>query len=57
MCTSGTEANMKALRISRAISKKKKIVMVSGSWHGSVDELLYISKDKRCNKKKKFSKG
>ena len=31
MCASGTEANMKALRISRAISKKKKIVMVSGS--------------------------
>lgn len=57
MCTSGTEANMKALRISRAISKKKKIVMVSGSWHGSVDELLYISKDKRCNKKKKLSNG
>ena len=40
-CNSGTEAIIKALRIARAISKKKIIVNVAGSWHGSVDQLLY----------------
>ena len=41
-CNSGTEAVSKALRISRAINYKKKyIVSVSGSWHGSVDQLLF----------------
>ncbi len=40
-CVSGTEANMKVLRIVRAISNKSKIAMLHGSWHGSVDELLY----------------
>lgn len=38
---SGTEAVFKALRIARAISKKDLIISVTGSWHGSVDELLY----------------
>jgi len=40
-CNSGTEAVIKSLRISRAINTKKKVVSVSGSWHGSVDQLLY----------------
>ena len=40
-CNSGTEAVIKSLRISRAINKKKFIVSVSGSWHGSVDQLLF----------------
>lgn len=40
-CNSGTEAVIKSLRISRALNKKKKIVSVTGSWHGSVDQLLY----------------
>ena len=40
-CNSGTEAVTKALRIARAISKKKKIGYVIGGWHGSVDALLY----------------
>ncbi len=39
-CNSGTEAVYKALRIARAITKKEKIVSVTGSWHGSVDKLL-----------------
>ena len=40
-CNSGTEAVSKALRICRAINGKKKyIVSVSGSWHGSVDRWL-----------------
>ncbi|MDB9980047.1 aminotransferase class III-fold pyridoxal phosphate-dependent enzyme [Candidatus Pelagibacter sp.] len=40
-CNSGTEAVSKSLRISRAINKKKYIVSVAGSWHGSVDQLLF----------------
>jgi glutamate-1-semialdehyde 2,1-aminomutase len=48
-CVSGTEANMKVLRIARAISNKKKIAMVHGSWHGSVDELLYSVNQKYQN--------
>lgn len=40
-CNSGTEAVTKSLRVCRAISKKKLIVSVSGSWHGSVDNLLF----------------
>ena len=57
MCATGTESNMKALRIARAITKKNKIAMVSGSWHGSVDELLYSGKDSKCKKKKLLSNG
>ncbi len=45
-CNSGTEAIIKSLRISRAINKKKKIVLVSGGWHGSVDQLLFKSNKK-----------
>ncbi len=41
-CNTGTEAITKSLRICRAISKKKLIISVSGSWHGSVDNLLFI---------------
>ena len=43
-CNTGTEAVIKSLRISRAISDKKVIANVSGSWHGSVDQLLYMPK-------------
>ncbi len=45
-CNSGTEAVTKALRISRAINKKEYIVSVVGSWHGSVDSLLFQPGDK-----------
>jgi glutamate-1-semialdehyde 2,1-aminomutase len=31
---SGSEANIRALRIARAITGKNKIVKVNGSWHG-----------------------
>ena len=34
-CNSGTEAIFKTLRIARTVSKKEKIVSVTGSWHGS----------------------
>ncbi|WP_026906947.1 hybrid non-ribosomal peptide synthetase/type I polyketide synthase [Paucisalibacillus globulus] len=37
---SGTEANMVAVRIARAITGKKKIVVFAGSYHGTYDGLL-----------------
>ena len=40
-CNSGTEAITKALRISFSISKKSMIIATTGSWHGSVDNLLF----------------
>jgi|TARA_B110000459_G_scaffold186271_1_gene217642 glutamate-1-semialdehyde 2,1-aminomutase len=40
-CNSGTEAVTKALRISRTLNVKECIVSVVGSWHGSVDSLLF----------------
>lgn len=40
-CNSGTEAVTKSLRIIRAITKKELIISVTGSWHGSVDKLLF----------------
>lgn len=49
-CNSGTEAIIKALRLCQSLSKKKYIISVSGSWHGSVDQLLY-SPDKNFRPK------
>tara|TARA_B100001123_G_C15327960_1_gene1030209 strand:- start:250 stop:1476 length:1227 start_codon:yes stop_codon:yes gene_type:complete len=40
-CNSGAEAVTKALRLSRSLNKKKFIVSVAGSWHGSVDKTLF----------------
>ena len=51
---SGAEANIRAIRIARAITKKDKIAMVSGSWRGSVDTLLF---DIKNNIKKELSDG
>ena len=45
-CNSGTEAIFKTLRIARTISKKEKIVSVTGSWHGSADSLLFTADKK-----------
>lgn len=42
-CSTGSEAIMKGIRICRAVSNKKIIINVSGSWHGSVNETLYSS--------------
>lgn len=47
MCNSGTDAVTKALRICRAVTKKKLIISVNGSWHGSADETLYINKNNK----------
>ena len=40
-CNSGTEAVTKSLKISRTLNKREYIVSVVGSWHGSVDKLLF----------------
>lgn len=45
-CNSGAEANMKALRICRAITNQQKIINVTGSWHGSIDQFLFKSNKK-----------
>ena len=42
-CNSGSEAVIKSLRIARALNDKPKICYTSGSWHGSVDQLLYTA--------------
>ena len=47
-CNSGSEAVMKALRISFATNNKKLIVSVTGSWHGSVGKTLF-QPDKNFN--------
>lgn len=48
LCNTGAEANLKALRIAKAISKNKLIVSAAGSWHGSVDQFLF-NIDKKYN--------
>ena len=55
LCSTGAEANLKAIRVARAISKKNLIVNVTGSWHGSVDQLLFHSDSNL--KKKALSEG
>lgn len=55
LCSTGAEANLKAIRIARAVTGKNLILNVTGSWHGSIDQLLYNSK--KNNQKKKLSEG
>ncbi len=55
LCSTGAEANIKALRIARAVTNKNLIINVSGSWHGSIDQLLYNANTK--NKSYKLSDG
>ena len=40
-CSTGSEAVMKSIRISKAITKKNLIMSVTGSWHGSNDRTLF----------------
>lgn len=40
-CNSGTEATMRAMRLARAYTKKKKIAIFSGGWHGTHDYALF----------------
>lgn len=48
-CNSGSEANIRAIRVSRALTQKKKIAIFSGSWHGSIDNLMYDLSEKKKN--------
>lgn len=57
LCSTGSEANTKAIRIARSITKKEYIVMASGSWHGSVDQLLFDLNTRDYKDKKKLSSG
>ena len=50
-CNSGSEANIKALRICRALTGKSKVVTATGSWHGSVDQFLFKPNKKLKNQK------
>lgn len=43
-CSTGSESVIKALRVSRAINKKKIVVCPVGGWHGSVDQTLFSPK-------------
>jgi len=38
-CNSGTEANMYAVRLARAYTKRKYVVKIEGGWHGGYDAL------------------
>tara|TARA_B100000780_G_scaffold119609_1_gene83837 strand:- start:4218 stop:5426 length:1209 start_codon:yes stop_codon:yes gene_type:complete len=49
---SGSEANLRALRICKSITKKNKFAMISGSWHGSVDTFMYDLDSKKNNNNK-----
>lgn len=40
-CNSGTEATIRATRIARTYTGRKKIAMFSGGWHGGNDTLLF----------------
>lgn len=40
-CNSGTEATVRAVRIGRAYTGKKKVAMFGGGWHGGNDMLLF----------------
>jgi len=54
-CNSGAEANLKAIRIARAITGKDQIISITGSWHGSLDQFLFYKDSK--GKKIKLSDG
>jgi glutamate-1-semialdehyde 2,1-aminomutase len=54
-CNSGAEANLKAIRIARAITGKDQIISITGSWHGSLDQFLFFKDSK--GKKIKLSDG
>ncbi len=56
---SGSESNLRALRLARAITNRKKYAMVNGSWHGSIDQFLFDTKmdKKKSLKIKNLSSG
>lgn len=55
---SGSEATIRALRIARSITNKKKYAIVNGSWHGSVNEFMYdLKKTKKIPNTVSLSSG
>ena len=54
---SGTEAIMVALRIAKAITKKKYVVFFKGSYHGTFDPLLTLKTDPHTNIAKEYIPG
>jgi iturin family lipopeptide synthetase A len=54
---SGTEAVMVALRIAKAITKKKYFVFFKGSYHGTFDSLLSLKSDPVTNLAKEIVAG
>ena len=55
-CTTGSESVIKSLRIAKSLNPKKKyLISVTGSWHGSVDQTLFVP-DKK-NKPSPLSEG
>ena len=57
---SGSEANIRALRISRTANNKEIVAMVNGSWHGSIDNFMFDFKSGKKiipNKIKSLSSG
>lgn len=54
---SGTEAIMVAMRISKAITKKKYVVFFKGSYHGTFDSLLSLKNDPITNVAKEIVPG
>jgi len=54
---SGTEAVMVAMRIAKAITKKKYVVFFKGSYHGTFDSLLSLKNDPVTNLAKEIVPG
>ena len=54
---SGTEAVMVAMRIAKAITKKKYVVFFKGSYHGTFDSLLSLKNDPITNLAKEIVPG
>ena len=46
-CNSGTEANMRAIRLARAYTGKDKIGRFHGGWHGGLDGFLEEHPDRK----------
>jgi glutamate-1-semialdehyde 2,1-aminomutase len=55
-CNSGSEATMRAARIARAYTKRKKIAIFSGAWHGG-NELFMYDFDYTKDDKKTYHKS
>jgi len=50
-CNSGSDAIIKGLRVCRSLNAKRLIINATGSWHGSVNETLYVAKEDLTLKK------